>query len=69
MHYCWNVDFLYIFVKYLSAKQQFLAVSDDSGVLHVLEIRRTLSHPSSNEVSNSFHLFLWHIILKTAKYK
>lgn len=50
--------FVHIFVKYLSAKQQFLAVSDDSGVLHVLEIRRALSHPSSSEVGNSFHFSL-----------
>ncbi|XP_031455865.1 WD repeat-containing protein 63 [Phasianus colchicus] len=40
-----------------SPKQQFLAVSDDSGVLHVLEIRRTLSHPSSNEQANILNYF------------
>ncbi|XP_074895207.1 dynein axonemal intermediate chain 3 isoform X2 [Buteo buteo] len=32
-----------------SSKQHFLAVSDDLGVLHVLEICQTLSHPSRNE--------------------
>ncbi|XP_072199503.1 dynein axonemal intermediate chain 3-like [Excalfactoria chinensis] len=32
-----------------SPKQQFVAVSDASAVLHVLEIRRTLTQPSSNE--------------------
>ncbi|NWU78540.1 WDR63 protein, partial [Onychorhynchus coronatus] len=32
-----------------SPKQHFLAVSDNLGVLHVLEICQTLSHPSSNE--------------------
>ncbi|KAF1441168.1 DNAI3 protein, partial [Pygoscelis papua] len=32
-----------------SPKQHFLAVSDDLGVLHVLEICQTLSHPSRNE--------------------
>ncbi|NXX75824.1 WDR63 protein, partial [Urocolius indicus] len=36
-----------------SSKQHFLAVSDDLGVLHVLEISQTLSHPSSNEVSKN----------------
>ncbi|NXU85438.1 WDR63 protein, partial [Xiphorhynchus elegans] len=33
----------------VSPEQHFLAVSDDLGVLHVLEICQTLSHPSSNE--------------------
>ncbi|XP_010294352.1 PREDICTED: WD repeat-containing protein 63 [Phaethon lepturus] len=32
-----------------SSEQHFLAVSDDLGVLHVLEICQTLSHPSRNE--------------------
>ncbi|XP_040466174.1 dynein intermediate chain 3, axonemal isoform X7 [Falco naumanni] len=32
-----------------SPKQHFLAASDDLGVLHVLEICQTLSHPSRNE--------------------
>ncbi|NWS50995.1 WDR63 protein, partial [Chunga burmeisteri] len=32
-----------------SPKQHFLAVSDDLGVLHVLEICQMLSHPSRNE--------------------
>ncbi|NXB79995.1 WDR63 protein, partial [Donacobius atricapilla] len=32
-----------------SAEQHFLAVSDNLGVLHVLEICHTLCHPSSNE--------------------
>ncbi|NXE89341.1 WDR63 protein, partial [Menura novaehollandiae] len=32
-----------------SAEQHFLAVSDDLGVLHILEICQTLCHPSSNE--------------------
>ncbi|NWX29707.1 WDR63 protein, partial [Notiomystis cincta] len=32
-----------------SAKQHFLAVSDNLGVLHILEICQTLCHPSSNE--------------------
>ncbi|NXX14189.1 WDR63 protein, partial [Podargus strigoides] len=32
-----------------SSKQHFLAVSDDIGVLHVLEICQKLSHPSTNE--------------------
>ncbi|NXA31614.1 WDR63 protein, partial [Eudromia elegans] len=40
-----------------SAKQHFLAVSDDSGVLHVLEISWTLSHPSSNEHASVLHYF------------
>ncbi|NXI97389.1 WDR63 protein, partial [Psophia crepitans] len=32
-----------------SSKQNFLAVSDDLGALHILEICETLSHPSENE--------------------
>ncbi|XP_021238425.1 WD repeat-containing protein 63 isoform X2 [Numida meleagris] len=40
-----------------SPKQQFLAVSDDSGVLHILEICRTLSHPSSDEQVNILDYF------------
>ncbi|XP_066181241.1 dynein axonemal intermediate chain 3 isoform X2 [Sylvia atricapilla] len=32
-----------------SAEQHFLAVSDNLGVLHILEICQTLCHPSSNE--------------------
>ncbi|NXX58677.1 WDR63 protein, partial [Scopus umbretta] len=32
-----------------SSKQHFLAVSDDLGALHVLEICQTLSHPLKNE--------------------
>ncbi|XP_017585458.1 PREDICTED: WD repeat-containing protein 63 isoform X2 [Corvus brachyrhynchos] len=31
------------------SEQHFLAVSDDLGVLHILEICQTLCHPSSNE--------------------
>ncbi|NXC47350.1 WDR63 protein, partial [Penelope pileata] len=40
-----------------SPKQQFLAVSDASGVLHVLEICQTLSHPFSNEEANVLDYF------------
>ena len=36
----------------LSAKQQFIAIADYYGTLHILEIPWTLSHPSTNEVSN-----------------
>ncbi|KAM8790422.1 dynein axonemal intermediate chain 3 isoform 2-T2 [Rhynchonycteris naso] len=35
-----------------SAKQQFIAVADYYGTLHILEIPWTLSHPSANEVSS-----------------
>uniref|UniRef100_A0A8B9UDK1 Dynein axonemal intermediate chain 3 n=1 Tax=Anas zonorhyncha TaxID=75864 RepID=A0A8B9UDK1_9AVES len=40
-----------------SSKQQFLAVSDDSGVLHVLEICPILSQSSSNEQANVLDYF------------
>ncbi|XP_072199551.1 dynein axonemal intermediate chain 3-like [Excalfactoria chinensis] len=40
-----------------SPKQQFVAVSDASAVLHVLEIRRTLTQPSSNEQANILSYF------------
>ncbi|CAH2310444.1 WD repeat-containing 63 [Pelobates cultripes] len=35
----------------VSAKQHFLAVGDDLGTLHILEIPWTLHHPSANEIS------------------
>lgn len=35
----------------LPAKQQFIAIADYYGTLHILEIPWTLSHPSFNEVS------------------
>uniref|UniRef100_A0A8C8B5M8 Dynein axonemal intermediate chain 3 n=1 Tax=Otus sunia TaxID=257818 RepID=A0A8C8B5M8_9STRI len=38
-----------------SPKHHFLAVSDDLGVLHVLEICQKLSHPSRNEVSKNLY--------------
>ncbi|XP_042675433.1 dynein axonemal intermediate chain 3 [Centrocercus urophasianus] len=48
-----------------SPKQQFLAVSDDSGVLHVLEIRRTLSHPSSSEWALMNLRLMGHIVQRS----
>ncbi|NXP27266.1 WDR63 protein, partial [Scytalopus superciliaris] len=41
----------------VSPEQHFLAVSDNLGVLHVLEICQTLSHPSSNEHTNVLDYF------------
>ncbi|KFR03726.1 WD repeat-containing protein 63, partial [Opisthocomus hoazin] len=40
-----------------SPKQNFLAVSDDLGVLHVLEICQTLSHSSRNEHADVLDYF------------
>uniref|UniRef100_A0A673TEL3 Dynein axonemal intermediate chain 3 n=1 Tax=Suricata suricatta TaxID=37032 RepID=A0A673TEL3_SURSU len=40
-----------------SAKQQFIAIADYYGTLHILEIPWTLSHPSANEVSGTSHYF------------
>ncbi|XP_034874036.1 WD repeat-containing protein 63 [Mirounga leonina] len=40
-----------------SAKQQFIAIADYYGTLHILEIPWTLSHPSTNEVSSMNHYF------------
>ncbi|NXF32805.1 WDR63 protein, partial [Nyctibius bracteatus] len=40
-----------------SSKQHFLAISDDLGVLHVLEICQTLSHPLRNEHANVLDYF------------
>ncbi|KAF0877572.1 WDR63 protein, partial [Crocuta crocuta] len=40
-----------------SAKQQFIAVADYYGTLHILEIPWTLSHPSANEVSSISYYF------------
>lgn len=47
----------YIKPQTFSAKQQFLAVADYYGTLHILEIPWTLSHPSLNEVSSISHYF------------
>ncbi|NWS91625.1 WDR63 protein, partial [Toxostoma redivivum] len=40
-----------------SAEQHFLAVSDNLGVLHILEICQTLCHPLSNEYANVLDYF------------
>ncbi|XP_062049407.1 dynein axonemal intermediate chain 3 [Lepus europaeus] len=40
-----------------SAKQQFIAIADYYGTLHILEIPWTLSHPSTNEVSSVNYYF------------
>ncbi|NXI79494.1 WDR63 protein, partial [Rhipidura dahli] len=40
-----------------SAEQHFLAVSDDLGVLHILEICQTLCHPSNNEHASVLDYF------------
>uniref|UniRef100_A0A8C0ZS39 Dynein axonemal intermediate chain 3 n=1 Tax=Castor canadensis TaxID=51338 RepID=A0A8C0ZS39_CASCN len=40
-----------------SAKQQFVAVADYYGTLHILEIPWTLSRPSTNEISSVNHYF------------
>ncbi|KAM5320931.1 dynein axonemal intermediate chain 3 [Glossophaga mutica] len=40
-----------------SAKQQFIAIADYYGTLHILEIPWTLSHPSANEVLIVSHYF------------
>ncbi|NXI18023.1 WDR63 protein, partial [Irena cyanogastra] len=40
-----------------SAKQHFLAVSDNLGVLHILEICQALCHPLSNEHANILDYF------------
>ncbi|XP_006898441.1 PREDICTED: WD repeat-containing protein 63 [Elephantulus edwardii] len=41
----------------LSAKQQFIAIADYYGTLHILEIPWTLSHPSTNEVASVSYYF------------
>ncbi|XP_045657834.1 dynein axonemal intermediate chain 3 [Ursus americanus] len=40
-----------------SARQQFIAIADYYGTLHILEIPWTLSHPSTNEVSSINYYF------------
>lgn len=40
-----------------SSKQQFIAIADYYGTLHILEIPWTLSHPSTNEVSSVNYYF------------
>lgn len=55
-HFIFNLqdDFLFFSPHFLdlSARQQFIAIADYYGTLHILEIPWTLSHPSTNEVSN-----------------
>ncbi|XP_074817507.1 dynein axonemal intermediate chain 3 isoform X2 [Natator depressus] len=41
----------------VSSKQHFLAISDNFGTLHILEVSWTLSHPSSNERASVLHYF------------
>ncbi|XP_065784136.1 dynein axonemal intermediate chain 3 isoform X2 [Muntiacus reevesi] len=48
---------MYIKPWTFSAKQQFIAIADYYGTLHILEIPWTLSHPSTNEVSSISHYF------------
>ncbi|GAB5575221.1 dynein axonemal intermediate chain 3 [Prionailurus iriomotensis] len=40
-----------------TAKQQFIAIADYYGTLHILEIPWTLSHPSANEASSMSYYF------------
>ncbi|NWW90581.1 WDR63 protein, partial [Rhynochetos jubatus] len=40
-----------------SPKQHFLAVSDDFGVLHVLETCQILNHPARNEVGKNLYFY------------
>uniref|UniRef100_A0A8C9K485 Dynein axonemal intermediate chain 3 n=1 Tax=Panthera tigris altaica TaxID=74533 RepID=A0A8C9K485_PANTA len=40
-----------------TAKQQFIAIADYYGTLHILEIPWTLSHPSTNEASSMSYYF------------
>nr|XP_040145127.1 dynein intermediate chain 3, axonemal [Ictidomys tridecemlineatus] len=40
-----------------SSKQQFIAIADYYGTLHILEIPWTLSHPSLNEIASVNHYF------------
>ncbi|XP_048670947.1 dynein axonemal intermediate chain 3 isoform X1 [Marmota marmota marmota] len=40
-----------------SSKQQFIAIADYYGTLHILEIPWTLSHPSINEIASVNHYF------------
>ncbi|XP_075471750.1 dynein axonemal intermediate chain 3 isoform X2 [Ascaphus truei] len=47
----------YIKPNIASSKQHFLAVADDHGTLHILEIPWTLRHPSPNESANVLHYF------------
>ncbi|XP_058159219.1 dynein axonemal intermediate chain 3 isoform X3 [Dasypus novemcinctus] len=47
----------YITPWFFSSKQQFLAIADYYGTLHILEIPWTLSHPSTNEVASIDHFF------------
>lgn len=53
-HFMFNLQGDFLFPPHfldLSAKQQFIAIGDYYGTLHILEIPWTLSHPSTNEVS------------------
>ncbi|XP_037682675.1 dynein intermediate chain 3, axonemal isoform X2 [Choloepus didactylus] len=47
----------YIIPWTFSSKQQFLAIADYYGTLHILEIPWTLSHPSTDEVASINYYF------------
>ena len=45
-----------MYVRIYTDKQHLLAVGDQTGTLHILEVPWTLRHPSSGEVSGAFSL-------------
>ncbi|XP_043861259.1 dynein axonemal intermediate chain 3 [Dromiciops gliroides] len=47
----------YITPWMIASKQQFVAIADNYGTLHILEIPWTLSHPSANEVQSVNNYF------------
>ena len=48
-----NCVYTYIRIIICTDKQHLLAVGDQTGTLHILEVPWTLRHPSSGEVSGA----------------
>ena len=59
-----------MYVRIYTDKQHLLAVGDQTGTLHILEVPWTLRHPSSGEVSGTFSLtfllYVQHLITYVA---
>ena len=54
--YIYVCMYVHTYVYVYTDKQHLLAVGDQTGTLHILEVPWTLRHPSSGEVSGAFSL-------------
>ena len=54
--YMYVCTYVCMYVRIYTDKQHLLAVGDQTGTLHILEVPWTLRHPSSSEVSGTLSL-------------